>query len=750
MKKQRINELYGLIFLAIAILVLISLISYDPGDLKVFTSNANRQVHNFAGIVGAYIAAALFSLLGFSAYIVPCLCFIWAVNKFIGAEPQKVYLKVSGTVVLFLANSILLSMLFNSSNADKVKAGGITGLFLSNLLTRYFGIIGTYVIAITLVAMSALLATEFLILPFAALLYKKIKEYIVTFKKAPVLHRREPKLGSPRITTFRDKQVAAQEKQQQKKPAMAVSSKEPEPKVRLPVRPQIKVQPPKPVAAAVKVKPQKIGEYKLPPLDLLDEPPKVEEKKIKEDLALSSKILEETLQDFGIDVKVTNIEQGPAITRYELEPAPGVKVTRITSLSDDIALAMKAHSVRIVAPIPGKARVGVEVPNVVTSLVYLKEILQSEEFAKSTSKLTLALGKDIAGDSVIRDLGDMPHLLIAGTTGSGKTVCMNSIVLSMLFNSSPDEVKLILVDPKMVELALFNKLPHLLCPVLTNPKKVSAALNWVVEEMERRYRMLAKAGARNITAYNQKEKKNKLSSEPESGEEQVADKLPYIVVVIDELADLMAIASQDIEGAIMRLAQLSRAVGIHMILATQRPSVDVITGVIKANFPARISFKVASKVDSRTVLDMNGADKLLGRGDMLFIEPGAAKPIRAQGSLVSDREIEKVVEFISSQVQPQHEEDLLEAQEKKQSYGSEETDELYDEAARLILESGLASVSFLQRRMNIGHMRAARLIDAMEEQGLVGPYQGSKPRDILVDRESYLREKIQKEDRQQV
>lgn len=730
MNKQRINELIGLIFLAIGILVLISLISYHPEDLKFFTSSPNIRVNNFVGITGAYIAAALFFVLGWGAYIIPILCLAWAVNKFIGREPQKIYLKISGTVVLFLTSSILLSMLFNATNVDKIRTGGVIGLFLSNLLVRYFGNIGTYLIAAMLVVMSALLATEFLILPFVVVVYKRVKEYLFAWKKV-TLHRRRAK-----ITTLQEKRV--------RKPALPPTievrreevRREPEAKISKPIiKPHIKPQPvpePKPVVA--KAKPEKIGEYKLPPLDLLDDPPRIKEKEIKEDLATSSRILEETLQDFGINVKVTHVEQGPAITRYELEPAPGVKVTRITSLSDDIALVMKAPSVRIVAPIPGKARIGVEVPNVVTSLVYLKEVLQSNKFEKCTSKLTLAIGKNITGEPVIRDLGEMPHLLIAGTTGSGKTVCVNSIVLSMVFNATPDEVKFILVDPKMVELALFNRLPHLLCPVLTNPKRVSAALNWVVEEMERRYKLFAKAGTRNIDVFNQKSSKEK--------EEDIPEKLPYIIVVIDELADLMAIASQEIEGAIMRLAQLSRAVGIHIILATQRPSVDVITGVIKANFPARISFKVASKVDSRTVLDMNGADKLLGRGDMLFIEPGTSKPIRAQGSLVSDKEIERVIDFITSQVSAQYEDELLKAQEKKR-YTTEEKDELYDEAVRLVLESGLASVSLLQRRMKLGHMRAARLIDTMEEAGIVGPYQGSKPREILVDREAYLREKIQ-------
>ena len=730
MNKQRVNELLGLIFLAIAVLVLISLISYNPEDLKFFTSSPNKGISNFAGISGAYVAAALLFVLGRGAYIIPILCLAWAVNKFIGREPQKIYLKISGTIVLFLASSILLSMVFDATNVDKAKAGGVIGLFLSNLLTRYFGDAGTYVIAIMLVVMSALLATEFLILPFVAIVYKKTKQYFMGWKRT-FFYRRKPKIITPQERQVKKPPTI-------KRPPTIEVRREPEPKISKPtIKPHIKPQaPPEPKPVAAKTKPEKTSEYKLPPLSLLDEPPKIEEKKIKEDLTVSSGILEETLQDFGIDAKVTHVEQGPAITRYELEPAPGVKVTRITSLSDDIALAMKAHSVRVVAPIPGKARVGVEVPNVVTNLVYLKEILESNQFIKATSKLSLAIGKDIGGEPVIRDLGEMPHLLIAGTTGSGKTVCVNSIVLSMIFNAGPDEIKFILVDPKMVELALFNKLPHLLCPVLTNPKKVSAALNWVVEEMERRYKLLAKAGARNIGAFNQKSEKEKL-------EEDIPGKLPFIVVVIDELADLMAIASREIENAIMRLAQLSRAVGIHIILATQRPSVDVVTGVIKANFPARVSFKVASKVDSRTVLDMNGADKLLGKGDMLFIEPGISKPIRAQGSLVSDKEIERVVDFISSQVSVQHEEQLLRAQEKKKSYATEEKDELYDDAVRVVLESGLASVSLLQRRMKLGHMRAARLIDTMEVEGIVGPYQGSKPRDILVDREAYLREKIQ-------
>jgi S-DNA-T family DNA segregation ATPase FtsK/SpoIIIE len=385
---------------------------------------------------------------------------------------------------------------------------------------------------------------------------------------------------------------------------------------------------------------------------------------------------------------------------------------------------MKAQSVRIVAPIPGKARVGVEVPNIQSSFVYLKEVLAGPEFQKSESKLTLALGKDIAGQPVITDLADMPHLLIAGTTGSGKTVCMNSLILSMLFKATPNELKFLMIDPKMVELAPFNGLAHLLCPVVTDAKKASVALNWVVSEMEERYQLLAKVGARNIEAYNKKQ-----------------EKLPYIVVIIDELADLMTVARDQIENAITRLAQLSRAVGIHLILATQRPSVDVITGVIKANFPARISFKVASKVDSRTVLDMNGADKLLGRGDMLFLRPGESKLIRVQGSLLKDKEIDEIVLFIKSQAEPVYDEEILKDQQKSGIVNGEK-DEFYDQAVRTIMESGQASVSILQRRMRLGYTRAARIIDMMEQEGIVGPFEGSKPRKILIDRQAWLEKDI--------
>ena len=514
---------------------------------------------------------------------------------------------------------------------------------------------------------------------------------------------------------------------QKEKPRVA----EPVFKPQAPLKPKIEINP-KPAFEVAKLpaKPRelKIGDYNLPSLDLLDLPPPPENRQIKEDLETNARILEDTLEDFGISAKVTDIERGPVITRYELEPAPGVKLNRIVALGDDIALVMKAQSARIVAPIPGKGRVGVEIPNTQSSLVFLRDVFSSQEFKKAESKLTMALGKDIGGESVVADLGEMPHLLIAGTTGSGKTVCVNCLILSMLFVATPNELKLLMIDPKMVELAPFNGLPHLICPVITDAKKASLALNWVVNEMENRYRLLAKIGVRNIEAYNEKQ-----------------EKIPYIIVIIDELADLMTVARDQIENAITRLAQLSRAVGIHLILATQRPSVDVITGVIKANFPARISFKVASKVDSRTVLDMNGADKLLGKGDLLFLKPGESKLIRAQGSLVNDKEIERVVDFIKSQAEPVYDEEILKEQQKS-IFANGQKDELYDEAVRVIMESNQASVSILQRRMRLGYTRAARIIDTMEQEGLIGSFEGSKPRRILVDREAWLKNDLVKEE----
>ncbi|CDX02051.1 DNA translocase SpoIIIE [bioreactor metagenome] len=464
------------------------------------------------------------------------------------------------------------------------------------------------------------------------------------------------------------------------------------------------------------------GDFQLPNLTLLNKTMKVKNPRINKDLADNVKILEDTLESFGVKIKVTHVTQGPAITRYEAQPAPGVKVSKITNLSDDIALSLAATDVRIEAPVPGKSVVGIEVPNKEIATVHFREVLETPEFQNSLSKLTVVLGKDITGSPIVADLTKMPHLLIAGATGSGKSVCVNTLINSILYKARPDEVKFLLVDPKMVELTNYNGIPHLIAPVVTDPKKAAGALKWIVTEMETRYELFAAAGVRDIVRYNYLRTQEKKEDAPP---------LPYVVVIIDELADLMMVAPGDVEDSICRLAQMARAAGIHLLIATQRPSVDVITGLIKANVPSRIAFAVSSQIDSRTILDMNGAEKLLGRGDMLYYPMGASKPIRVQGCFLADKEVENVVRFLQNQAKPEYQE--IPNIELGTDKPAEDTgDELFHQAALLFIEAGNASVSLLQRRLRIGYTRAARLMDLLEEKGVVGGYEGSKPREVLL------------------
>lgn len=469
-------------------------------------------------------------------------------------------------------------------------------------------------------------------------------------------------------------------------------------------------------------------DYELPPIKLLKLPRHTDQSGEYELIHANAAKLERTFQSFGVKAKVTQVHLGPAVTKYEVHPDVGVKVSKIVSLSDDLALALAAKDIRIEAPIPGKSAIGIEVPNSEVAMVSLREVLESKQNDKPDSKLMIGLGRDITGEAVLAELNKMPHLLVAGATGSGKSVCINGIITSILMRAKPHEVKLMMIDPKMVELNVYNGIPHLLAPVVTNAKKASQALQKVVSEMERRYELFSHTGTRNIEGYNEYMKKHNA----ESGAEQPL--LPYIVVIVDELADLMMVASSDVEDAITRLAQMARAAGIHLIIATQRPSVDVITGVIKANIPSRIAFAVSSATDSRTILDMGGAEKLLGRGDMLFLPVGASKPIRVQGAFLSDDEVEEIVDFVIDQQKAQYQEEMI--PDDLPETTSEVEDELYNEAVELILEMQTASVSMLQRRFRIGYTRAARLIDEMELRGVVGPYEGSKPRAVLMDKPS--------------
>jgi S-DNA-T family DNA segregation ATPase FtsK/SpoIIIE len=484
----------------------------------------------------------------------------------------------------------------------------------------------------------------------------------------------------------------------------------------------------------------KSGPYRLPPLDLIEVPAPATNSLDRTILEQTAAKIEETLMHFKIEARVVEVQKGPTITQYELSLAAGIKVHKIMNLSDDLAMALKAPSIRIVAPIPGKSTVGVEVPNKTRSTVGLREILESAEFRDEDYKLPLALGKDVAGTPVIGDLGEMPHLLIAGSTGSGKSVCINSIILNLLLTRTPDEVKLILVDPKMVELAQFENIPHLLTPVVTDMKKAPAVLGWTVDKMEERYELLAMAGVRHILSYNalgREKLRERLQGKVDEAEiDEFPEYLPFIVVIIDELADLMMTASKEVEASVTRLSQKSRAVGIHVILATQRPSVDVITGLIKANMPSRVSFHVASKVDSRTILDRNGAEKLLGKGDLLYLPPGTSALVRVQGTFISDKEIRDVVKFVTQQAEPQFSPELTRFGIDGDGTGTEE-DELYEEAVRTVLGSQRGSVTLLQRQLQIGYTRASRLMEIMHENGLVGPFKGSKSREVYYTLEEW-------------
>lgn len=469
-------------------------------------------------------------------------------------------------------------------------------------------------------------------------------------------------------------------------------------------------------------------EYQLPPLDLLTLPPHSDQSGEYAGIQKNAKKLEKTFQSFGVRAKVTQVHLGPAVTKYEVLPDTGVKVSKIVALHDDLALALAARDIRIEAPIPGKSAIGIEVPNSEVAIVSLREVLESEENNKPDSKLLFGLGRDVTGQAVMTELNKMPHLLVAGSTGSGKSVCINGIITSIIMRAKPHEVKMMMIDPKMVELNVYNGIPHLLAPVVTDPRKAAQALKKIVSEMERRYELFSHTGTRNIEGYNEY-----VRVFNEENEEK-HPKLPFIVVIVDELADLMMVASNDVEDAITRLAQMARAAGIHLIIATQRPSVNVITGVIKANIPSRIAFAVSSAIDSRTILDMGGAEKLLGRGDMLFLGAGQSKPVRVQGAFLSDAEVEKVVDFAIEQQKAQYQEDMIPT-EIDESAVDDDTDEIYDDAVQLVSEMQTASVSMLQRRFRVGYSRAARIIDQMEQRGVVGPYEGSKPRTVLVPKQ---------------
>lgn len=746
--RERANEITGVFFLLIGLFTLVSLLFFHPSDHSFYTTYPNQNYRNITGITGVYLAHYLHLMFGLSSFSIAGLFLFWSGCFFLQKVPQKKWIEFVGIGISILAISSLFSLI--AGEGWKVKSGGVVGYFIAISLEKYFGIMGGLIISFCFLALSLVLATDFLLYP----LFERLIEWFQNKAHSvnDLLPQKKPTFAPKKMTQTKKSARSLVDKLIPEKLKKMVANSNDDSASQTPFKEAlnsaIKIKKLKDVT----IKNEKVtdvkktqGEDSTPTHDISpfandnnDAPytlPSVEWLKrpthavtIEDDLQENSRILEETLRDFGVEVKVVEIEQGPVITRYEILPAPGVKVTRIVSLSDDLALALKATSVRFITPIPGKSAIGIEIPNSSTTMVYLRELLEDDEFRKGEAKLPLVLGKDTSGKSMIADLTDMPHLLIAGTTGSGKTVCVNSIVMGLLYSKTPYQLRFVMVDPKMVEMAAYKGLPHMLTPVVTDVRKASITLNWLVTEMERRYQIFAQCGTRNIQAFNSRKISPDLPESPE-----IPKNLPYIVLVIDELADLMAVAQDKVENAITRLAQLSRAVGIHLILATQRPSVDVITGIIKANFPARISFKVSSKVDSRTVLDINGADKLLGKGDMLFMKPGDPKPTRGQSTWVSDDEINETVAFIKKQQGPQYLAEIEAASEGKTTGRQMEKDEVYDEAVQVVLETKQASVSVLQRKLRLGYGRAARIIDMMEQEGIVGPYQGSKPREIYVD-----------------
>ena len=797
-----VREGIGIALLGCAVFLFLSLLSYspetDPGFFHRISAKP-QSIKNLGGPVGSYTASFLKETLGLGSYFVGALIAAAACLVIGGRNVRMAPWKIPPGLSALICISVLFSMAL--PDRPSPEQGGIIGQQVAKWLLESLHPWGSYLVVVLLLVLCIIALGEMTLLihlkRFLTVLLRFTKWGVISaangLKAAGIqLHR----LSSQAVSFLRVKGKAVHEKilgwlDQRKGNEPKVSGeagenvfpvavrKEALPKIstepKTSATPGVTSQTPKivplsdagePSATQEKAKkkpkqatlpfPDPLPEaYRPPPLELLDDPDPGQLPVDNEILLEGAKVLEQKLKDFGIDGKVTEIHPGPIITLYEYAPAPGIKVNRIVNLSDDLALAMKAVSVRIVAPIPGKAVVGIEVPNPTRQVVFLKEILASRDFQTNRSKLPLALGKDIAGKPVSTDLSRMPHLLIAGATGTGKSVCLHSLILSLLYRFSPQEVKFLIIDPKLLELSAYHGIPHLMHPVITDARRAQDVLDWAVERMEQRYQLLSEKGVRNVENYNQRIEKELASSgasadgnsqedDADSGESQELDdgflpergKLPYIILVIDEMADLMIVSGRKIEESITRLAQMARAAGIHLLLATQRPSVDVLTGIIKANLPTRISFQVSSRIDSRTILDNIGAEKLLGMGDMLFLPPGTSKIRRIHGAYVTEPEIERVVEYMKQFGKPQYEKIPFRAKKTGKDKDEEEVfeeDEKYDLAVQLVTETRQASISMIQRKLRVGYNRAARMIERMEQEGVVGPQEGVKLREVLAN-----------------
>lgn len=678
------EEVIGVISVMGSLYLLLSLLTHSLRDPVPFfrTTDPPEPLLNFGGIVGAYVSGWMIIFLGLAAYVIPLFIITFGIKRLLAVEGHKVYLL--GSLLFIFSTSMLSALLADTFQIMPERfpdgLGGLTGRAIAYLAVSIVSVPGAYIFMLSIFLSSVILI-------------------------------------SPVSVTA----VAIGRKKQGAEPDEIIEEgtlEEEEILIREPVSVPIVTHETELLIEPDSVRTRKAGGYELPSLELLQPSVSASIRPSKDELLNDSSLIERKLGDFGVEGKIASVHPGPIVTMYEFEPAPGVKINRIVSLCDDLALALKAQSVRI-SPIPGRAVIGIEVPNKQRETVSLREILSSEGFKKTKSRLTLGLGKDISGLPVVADLSKMPHLLVAGATGSGKSVSINSMVMSVLYKATPQEVKMLMIDPKLLELSAYEEIPHLISPVITNPKEAAEGLKKMVFEMERRYRALAERTARNIESYNLRAKDEEL--------------LPHIVIIIDELADLMFTAPGDVEDSIARLAQMGRASGIHLILATQRPSVDVITGIIKANFPARIAFQVSSKVDARTILDSHGAEQLLGKGDMLLMLPGT-RIVRVHGALVTEQEIKAVVEFVKTQAHPDYTiyESIRIPDESAEDDREGERDEMYQKAVDIGETTGEISISSIQRRLKIGYNRAARIMELLEEDGFVGPHRGAgKPRDFL-------------------
>jgi S-DNA-T family DNA segregation ATPase FtsK/SpoIIIE len=768
---RRLSEFIGVALFAFALLWLIALASYSASDpVWFFNTGLALPPENFAGRVGAFVAELSYQTAGYAAYVIPLVLVVTGWHYFWCRVLDAAVTKAFGAVLLLACVSSFLALAFGSLDAGgkEFRAGGYLGEWLAANLATYLNKTGSIILILTLLFLAIILSTQFSFGRLFGAIAQVVRDQCAMAlgrvrswrderrrnrQRQEVLKKHLDKGEKPKVAVTQPAPAEAQARAakpapEEKKPtsrtaavmgaaaaALKAASTRPTP------QPPIKRPAPTPLPAALPLADPPVerrkGTHTLPPLALLDAPRS--ERKIDErELMDGARNLEEKCREFAVEGSVVQIHPGPVVTTYEFKPDAGVKYSKITSLADDLCLAMQAESV-LIDRIPGKSTVGIQIPNPNRELISMRELLESDAYTRSQSKLTLALGKTIHGEPFVSDLATMPHLLIAGSTGTGKSVSVNAMLSSILYRATPDEVRLIMVDPKRLELGMYEEIPHLLTPVVVDPKLAANALRWAVREMEERYKTLAAVGVRNIEQYNRNLKAAQAEAKgpvlDPKGQEIKA--LPSIVILIDELADLMMVAGNEVEESICRLAQMARAVGIHLILATQRPSVDVITGLIKANLPSRISFRVSSKIDSRTILDSNGAEQLLGRGDMLFLPPASSRFVRLHGPYVSEQECARLASFLRKQGKPTYDTTITE--DDKQATGDVEfeKDDLYDEAARIVVSSGQASISYLQRRLRIGFSRAARLVDMMEAEGLVSPAAGGKAREVLVKKDYF-------------